>query len=81
MNEFEKEKVETADFSALKWKLHGVNVNPQVRRVLEVLWRHYVLTSGLKTQPPVIRKQLIFLQWLKIKTGPTVYFEFPLLNL
>ena len=33
----EKERIESADFYALKWKFHGVNVNCNMRKVLEVL--------------------------------------------
>ena len=36
-SETEKERIESADFYALKWKLHGVNVNTPVRTILEVL--------------------------------------------
>lgn len=33
----QKEKIECADFCALEWKFHGVNVNPDIRRILESL--------------------------------------------
>ncbi|CAL1544481.1 unnamed protein product [Lymnaea stagnalis] len=35
--EYQKEKVECADFSALEWKLHGVKVSPPVRKILSSL--------------------------------------------
>lgn len=35
--ETQKEKIETADFCALEWKFHGVNVNQLMRDVLATL--------------------------------------------
>ena len=37
MYEVKKERLERADFSAIQWKLHGVNVNPRIRDVFETL--------------------------------------------
>ncbi|CAH1232891.1 Hypp526 [Branchiostoma lanceolatum] len=33
----QKERVEDADFCALEWKLHGVKVNPPIRKLLQML--------------------------------------------
>ena len=33
----EKETIETADFYALKWKFHGVDVNSDIKTIFEVL--------------------------------------------
>ncbi len=33
-----KEKIESADFCALEWKLRGLNVNPPVKKILQSLW-------------------------------------------
>ncbi|XP_056021258.1 uncharacterized protein LOC125675297 isoform X4 [Ostrea edulis] len=35
--DYQKEKIECADFSALKWKLTGVEVNPKIERILKEL--------------------------------------------
>ncbi|RUS79760.1 hypothetical protein EGW08_012476, partial [Elysia chlorotica] len=35
--EYHKEKVECADFCALQWKLHGVQVSPPVRKILQAI--------------------------------------------
>ncbi|KAL4223888.1 hypothetical protein ACF0H5_017351 [Mactra antiquata] len=35
MPEYQKEKIECADFCALPWKLHGVKVNPEMKKLLE----------------------------------------------
>ncbi|XP_060595940.1 uncharacterized protein LOC132750008 [Ruditapes philippinarum] len=35
MPEYQREKIECADFSALPWKLHGVKVNSEMRKMLE----------------------------------------------
>ncbi|XP_071092768.1 uncharacterized protein [Haliotis cracherodii] len=35
--EFQREKIECADFCALEWKFHGVNVNPPVKKMLKSL--------------------------------------------
>ncbi|XP_053374901.1 uncharacterized protein LOC123535376 [Mercenaria mercenaria] len=35
MPEYQREKIECADFSALPWKLHGVKVKPDMRKMLE----------------------------------------------
>ena len=35
--EYHREKVECADFCSLDWKLHGLQVNGQVRKILETL--------------------------------------------
>ncbi|XP_046550428.1 uncharacterized protein LOC124260208 isoform X2 [Haliotis rubra] len=35
--EFQREKIECADFCALDWKFHGVNVNPPVKKMLKSL--------------------------------------------
>ncbi|KAF6020457.1 hypothetical protein EB796_021231 [Bugula neritina] len=36
-NENQKERIECADFYALKWKFHGVNVNSSIKALLDVL--------------------------------------------
>ena len=35
MPEYQKEKIECADFCALDWKFHGVNVNPKMKTLLK----------------------------------------------
>ncbi|XP_061189523.1 uncharacterized protein LOC133197478 isoform X2 [Saccostrea echinata] len=35
--DYQKEKIECADFSALKWKLTGVQVNPKIEKILTEL--------------------------------------------
>ncbi|XP_062613724.1 uncharacterized protein LOC134275457 isoform X5 [Saccostrea cucullata] len=35
--DYQKEKIECADFSALKWKLTGVKVNPKIEKILQEL--------------------------------------------
>lgn len=35
--DYQKEKIECADFSALEWKLTGVQVNPKIVRILKEL--------------------------------------------
>lgn len=35
--DYQKEKIECADFSALEWKLTGVEVNPKIVRILKEL--------------------------------------------
>lgn len=41
--DYQKEKIECADFSALEWKLTGVQVNPKIVRILKELnWLKWV---------------------------------------
>ena len=41
MPEYQKEKIECADFCALDWKFHGVNVNPKMKTVLKAIsWQN-----------------------------------------
>ena len=37
MADNKKEKIESADFCALEWKLRGLDVNPPVRKILHSL--------------------------------------------
>lgn len=37
MPEYQKEKIECADFCALDWKFHGVNVSPKMRTLLKAI--------------------------------------------
>ena len=37
MPEYQKERIECADFCALDWKFHGVNVNPHMSKLLHMI--------------------------------------------
>ena len=35
--EYQRERIETADFGALEWKLHGIKVSDKMKKVLKTI--------------------------------------------